>query len=462
VSVTSGTSPFTYNWSNGVVVSTPTISVASGLCSGLVTVTVTAADGCISVQNLNINQPTPMASGAPIISLPRCNGDCNGSITLVPNGGVLPYTFTWSPVGNTNPLTNLCANTYSSTITDANGCSITSTYTLSDPPVLALTASVTNASCNTALDGAITTTVTGGVPAYTYTWTGPSAFTSTNTSVNNVLLGTYSLSLVDFAGCRKDTTMTIASTLTVLAVAGPDSAFCQSASYTLNGALSSGGTTYQWFQAPTAVPIATVLTTTVNPPVGTSTFVLVATNGACVHQDTLVLTSNAPPVVDAGPNYTITVLTSTVIGGSPTGPSGSTYSWTPVSTLDNGTLSNPVASNTVNTTYTVTVTDANGCVASDTMHVHIYPAIVIPNGFSPNADGKNDTWVIDNILQFPDCEVEVYNRWGEQLFYSKGYNTPWNGRYKGKELPVGTYYYIIKLNHVNFPNAYTGPLTIFR
>jgi gliding motility-associated-like protein len=96
------------------------------------------------------------------------------------------------------------------------------------------------------------------------------------------------------------------------------------------------------------------------------------------------------------------------------------------------------------------------------MQVHIYPAIVIPNGFSPNSDGKNDTWVIDNIIQFPDCEVEVYNRWGEQLFLSKGYTVPWNGRYKGKELPVGTYYYIINLKHVNFPNAYTGPLTIFR
>lgn len=462
VSVTSGVSPFTYNWSAGTAVNSATTSTSSGLCSGLITVTVTAANSCVTIQNLNISQPTPIAMGLPIVSQPKCNNNCNGSISLVPSGGTIPYTYTWNPSGSTNPLTNLCAGNYSVVVTDANGCTTTSSYTLINPTAILFNASITNASCNTALDGAITTTVSGGTPAYTYTWTGPSAFTSTNTALTNVLPGTYSLALVDNAGCRKDTTLQIISTLTVLAVAGPDSSFCQASTYVLNGSSSVGAITYQWFQIPTAAPIATVATTTVTPPVGTSTYVLVAANGVCVHRDTVKITSNPPPIVDAGPNYTITVLTSTIIGGSPTGPVGSTFTWSPSSSLDNSNVSNPVASNTVNTTYTVTVTDVNGCVASDTMHVHIYPAVVIPNGFSPNGDGKNDTWMLDNIVQFPDCEVEVYNRWGEQLFYSKGYTFPWDGKYKGKDLPVGTYYYIINLNHKNFPNAYTGPLTIFR
>lgn len=462
VSVTSGTAPFTYNWSGGTAVNSGTTSTSNGLCGGLVTVTVTAANGCVSIQNLNVSQPTPIVLGLPIVSSPKCNNNCDGSISLVPNGGTLPYTFTWSPTGSSNPLTNLCAGTYSVTLTDANGCSAASSYTLSNPAVLALGATITNASCNTALDGAITTTVTGGTPVYTYTWTGPAAFTSTNAAITNVLSGTYTLALVDNAGCRKDTTMQIIPTLTVLAVAGPDSSFCQSSSFVLNGSNSVNGVLFNWYQVPTATPISTVITTTVSPATGTSTFVLEAINGACIHKDTVLITSNPLPIVDAGPNYTITVLTSTIIGGAPTGPAGSTFTWIPSSTLDNSNSSNPVASNTVNTTYTVTVTDVNGCVASDTMHVHIYLEIVIPNGFSPNSDGKNDTWVIDNIIQFPDCEVEVYNRWGEQLFYSRGYGVPWDGRYKGKDLPVGTYYYIIKLNHNNFPNAYTGPLTIFR
>jgi gliding motility-associated-like protein len=116
----------------------------------------------------------------------------------------------------------------------------------------------------------------------------------------------------------------------------------------------------------------------------------------------------------------------------------------------------------VNTTYTIEVTDANGCRASDTMQVLIFPEIVIPNGFSPNGDSKNDRWIIDNIQQFPNCVIEVYNRWGELLFISTGYNEPFDGRFNGKPLPVGTYYYVINLNHEAYQKPYTGPLTIFR
>jgi gliding motility-associated-like protein len=100
----------------------------------------------------------------------------------------------------------------------------------------------------------------------------------------------------------------------------------------------------------------------------------------------------------------------------------------------------------------------------DTTTVIVLPTFIIPNGFSPNGDGYNDLWIIDNIQLFPDCEVEVFNRWGEPLFYSKGYNSPWNGTYGGKPVPVGTYYYLIRLHdkEKKFPDHYTGPLTILR
>ncbi len=463
LSVTSGTAPFTFNWSAGTVTNGINTSTASALCSGIVTATVTStSNGCLSVQSVTISQPPQLLLSLPNLNTPDCNNQCNGSITLIPSGGVLPYTYTWTPPAATNPIINLCAGNYAATVTDANGCSISNTYTLINPPVLILNANTVNSSCNTAADGAITTTVSGGLPIYSYTWTSLPAFTSNASSLSNVLSGTYSLTLIDFAGCRKDTTMVIVPTISVQAVAGKDSSFCQSGSFVLNGSLSSGGTTYNWFLLPSAVSFTNTLITTVAPATGTSTYVLVATNGACISRDSIKITSNIPPLVDAGPNYTITIFTSTVIGGSPTSATGVTFTWIPSSTLDNGSLPNPTATNTINTSYTVMVTDANGCIGSDTMHVSIFPEIFIPNGFSPNADGKNDYWVIDNIQQFPNCVVEVYNRWGELLFRSTGYNTPWDGRYNGKELPVGTYYYIIDLHHVNFPKAYTGPLTIFR
>ena len=113
-------------------------------------------------------------------------------------------------------------------------------------------------------------------------------------------------------------------------------------------------------------------------------------------------------------------------------------------------------------TYIVTVTDQFGCVNSDTVVIRLLPDIKFPNGFSPNSDGYNDKWIIDFIDQFPESVVEVYNRWGQQLFRSVGYTTPWDGTYEGNPVPVGTYYYIIELNHPLYPEPFTGPITILR
>lgn len=116
----------------------------------------------------------------------------------------------------------------------------------------------------------------------------------------------------------------------------------------------------------------------------------------------------------------------------------------------------------MNVTYTVSIIYGDGCLESDTVQVNIIPEVRINSGFSPNADGKNDLFLIDYIEQFPDNTVEIYNRWGDQVFYSKGYETPWDGTYKGKPLPVGTYYYVINLNHFAYTKPITGPVTIFR
>jgi gliding motility-associated-like protein len=88
---------------------------------------------------------------------------------------------------------------------------------------------------------------------------------------------------------------------------------------------------------------------------------------------------------------------------------------------------------------------------------------VVPNdGLSPNGDGVNDVWTIPGIEEFPGAVVEVYNRWGELLFSSVGYKTKWDATYNGKDLPVGTYYYVINLHSDLIPDPITGPITILR
>lgn len=456
ITLSGGTPTYTPQWSTGV---TGTTSI-NGLCAGIYSVIVTDAAGCSAVKNYTLTTVPTIAFSSPDLNNPQCHDDCNGSLTVIPVGGTMPYTFSWTPTNVNSATTNsLCAGNYSIIVTDANGCAASDTYSLINPPTLSLTAVVTDASCNTVSDGAIDITVTGGSAPINYNWTPGNIGTE---DLTNVFAGPYTITATDNFGCVIDSNLVINSTITVIALAGNDTVFCQNGTLLLDGSNSSGGITYEWFESPLVTPIASTLITSVSPAVGTTTYVLVATNGACVDNDTIVVSSNALPIVDAGPMVSMPVLSSATIGGSPTGPAGSTFSWSPSSALNNSTSANPVTGTTITTIYTVSVVDVNGCTNSDTVTVFVYPEIRIPNGFSPNGDGKNDVWEIDFIYQFPDCEVEVYNRWGEQLFYSKGYSVPFNGQYKGKDLPVGTYYYIINLNHPAYPDAYTSPLTIFR
>ena len=105
-----------------------------------------------------------------------------------------------------------------------------------------------------------------------------------------------------------------------------------------------------------------------------------------------------------------------------------------------------------------------GCYEYDSLTVTVIPELVFPSGFTPNGDGVNDVWEIDYVNKFPNIEIEIFNRWGEQLFYSKGYpdDNRWDGTFNGKDLPVGTYYFLIKLNDGIHEKPITGPITIVR
>jgi gliding motility-associated-like protein len=186
------------------------------------------------------------------------------------------------------------------------------------------------------------------------------------------------------------------------------------------------------------------------------------TDGPCSDVDTVVVTILQVPVANAGPDQTLIGTGEVQLGGSPSGPPGSSYAWAPDSVLSDPTGANPLASPLETTSFVLTVVAPNGCVGTDTVLVTVLPEINITSGFTPNGDGYNDTWQIDLIDLFPECTVEIYNRWGELLFRSVGYGTPWDGRYNGGVVPVGTYYYVIELNDPEFPEPYTGPLTVIR
>lgn len=462
VMASGGLAPYSYSWND--VLNQNTL-LADSLCDGDYAVVVTGADGCISIGTVTITEPSAIGFSFVNAVNPLCNGDSTGSITIIPSGGTLPYSYSWSPFGGTgSTASNLIATVYSVTVADADGCASVQSATLTQNPALTINSAVISPSCNNSPDGSIDVTVGGGTGAgtYSYAWSGASS--ALTEDISALAPGSYFITVTDGNSCTVADTNVLAPLQTVTVFAGNDTTFCQNGSITLT-AVGVNGTTYQWFeiQAPANLNVGNTASVVITPPTGTTSYYVTTDNGTgCGANDTITLTSNMLPTANAGTDVTIVVGTSTVIGGSPTGSAGTTLQWAPIPNLDNATISNPTATPALTTTYTVTATTPQGCSASDSVVVTVLPAIIIPDGISPNADGDNDEWMIDGIELFPDCLVEVYNRWGELLFQSVGYKEHWKGTYKGKELPVGTYYYIIDLKDPLFPDVYTGPITILR
>jgi gliding motility-associated-like protein len=136
------------------------------------------------------------------------------------------------------------------------------------------------------------------------------------------------------------------------------------------------------------------------------------------------------------------------------------YLWTPNTAIDNAAIVNPRVSPVDDITYTLTVLSADGCRASDNVFVKVLKAPRVPNAFSPNGDGINDKWVIEYLESYPGATVEVFNRYGQLVFRSEGYDKPWDGTLNGNPLPVATYYWII--NPKNGRKQMNGSVTIIR
>lgn len=162
--------------------------------------------------------------------------------------------------------------------------------------------------------------------------------------------------------------------------------------------------------------------------------------------------------LSAGPDVTIgegEVTQLNAFGGPP-------YEWSPTVGLSGSDIPDPIASPSGTTIYSVTTT-INDCVFTDEVVVQVIRRIEPPNTFTPNDDGINDTWFIPALSAYPGAEVLIYDRWGQLLFRSNGYDEPWDGTNNGVKVPEGTYYYHIQLNQLEGRSPpYTGFISIVR
>jgi hypothetical protein len=167
-----GTAPYTYAWSNGA-----TGANVTGLAAGSYSVTVTDAGGCSATQSFTITQPTALA--ATVTTAPVSCAGGTGSASIVASGGTSPYTYNWSSGGSGTSATGLANGSYTVTVTDNRGCTVTRNFTINQPAALSATLNLTQVTCNGAANGqAKFNTFSGGTVPYSYLWSTGSTATS--------------------------------------------------------------------------------------------------------------------------------------------------------------------------------------------------------------------------------------------------------------------------------------------
>ena len=186
---------------------------------------------------------------------------------------------------------------------------------------------------------------------------------------------------------------------------------------------------------------------------------LFTTNKGCIGFAEKNIVVNPTPTINFGA-ATINVLEGDQLKLTPTISNGGTYLWTPPTYLNSATVANPMGYPTADIVYQLKVTSIKTCVANSSISIKVVKKYIIPNTFTPNNDQIHDRWEIENLKLYPDVRVRIFNRSGQLVFESIGYNTPWDGTYKGKEMPFGTYYYIIETGGGRGPR--TGYVTIIR
>ncbi len=356
-----GNPPYTYSWSP----TGGTGSTGTGLTAGVYTVTVTDANACIVTDTVAITEP-PILTSTLISSNVLCNGGNSGSATITPVGGNLIYSYSWSPSGgNSAVATGLIAQSYTCTVTDGNGCTTTSSVTITEPSLLTTTSSQVDELCGGSNIGSATVNPSGGVSGYTYSWA-PSGGSAA--SATSLYAGSYTCTITDANGCFITQSFSITEPTTVVASQGAiTNVSCFGLSTGAINITQAGGVgpyTYAWLPNVSASNSATGIS-------ANSYQVTVTDANGCA--STITVTITQPPLLTLSASATPTSVcngNSVLIGATPAGGAPS-YSvvWNPGNLPGNSQNIIPAAT----TTYSATVTDANGCTANATTTVAVFP-----------------------------------------------------------------------------------------
>ncbi len=352
-----GILPYSYQWNTTPPQSTDT---AFNLTTGNYTVTITDANNCTVINNINVIQPNPMSIS--MSSTPAtCYDGFDGTGTANPSGGVSPYTFQWDTISNPTAATQggLSRGMHYVTVTDVNGCTLSDSVNIGSPPEIITTTGENPASCFGIFDGSVSITATGGSGGFSYAWnTTP---VSTGALINNLFNGEYIVTVTDVVGCTALDTATIAGP--VLLTSSKDSleVTCYGDSDGMVSITPNGGTgnyTYSWNNG--AFITDSVL---INVVTGTYNVYVQDANG-CARIDSMVV--NTPAEFLANLTMTPPDCNSFTNGTATVAPSGGTAGY--VLNWNIGSSFNTITGLGADF-YQITVTDALNCIILDTIEV---------------------------------------------------------------------------------------------
>lgn len=425
-----GNGPFIFLWSNGG--SGQTIN---NLSAQNYSVQVTDANGCVSNANVSISQPNPLIVN--VNTTPSQCNQSNGSGSAVVTGGSGPFNFNWSSGGSGPVNNNLPPGNQSVTVTDANNCAQSASFSIGvlDGPEVNVT--TVDVSCNGQTDGAASVGVNNGSAPFTYSWT-PNV--SSSNSATNLGVGTYQVTVTDNGGCAVTTEFTINQPSQIQISAIPTNPTCGLTNGALNLNVSGGVGSYQYLWQPDLNATSSAQ----NLPAGTYNVQVTDANGCLSNISQTLVTTGTIPINTTSSSIVIqnsqTANLGVVVGN---GITDFSVSWSPTQSLSCSTCQFTQASPSENTVYIVTVTTPDGCIATSSTEVIVFTPcgeVFLPTIFSPNTDNLNDFYcVLGSCIE--SMELIIYNRWGEQVFRSTDPNQCWDGYFRGVLAPVGVYAY---------------------
>lgn len=278
-----------------------------------------------------------------------------------------------------------------------------------------------------------------------YEWTGPNGFTSKEQKpqISNVQFtdaGIYKVKVTTFFGCSNSDSTDLQVYPAAHAWIGPDVSMCEGGTVQLN---ATGGVKYYWEPA-IGLSDKTVSNPMASPKDSTRYKVSVINEYNCSDTASVRVNVWRKPVANAGPDLKM-LINRPIHLKATAGGTMVTYNWIPNLYMNQSNTLTPQVNPPQTMNYRLQVTSSLGCgYTSDDVIVKVYEKIKVPNVFSPNGDGINDKWDIELLKEsFPGCIINVYNRYGQIIFHSTGYDKPWEGSFQNKPVPAGTYYYII-------------------